>query len=174
MLKLVKDEDDEFNEAMMNQVLVKGENMFEDFIIEEEITNQELEQEEQLKAKYILRNHFTKEMIEDDMRFVKWSKGLGESKINKITKIYVDRISKLNLELIYFISDLTKEIMFDAFGIECYKLKKDISKIIWDMIPRIEDGINKIFDLIPKYEKVDDMCYKLPNDYHYESKLYTK
>jgi len=98
----------------------------------------------------------------------------GEDKANKIENIIMKRLTKLFVEYYYFRSDLIKEIMFNGFGINNNDLACDIFRITKNWIPDINYDVKKIVELLPKYEKVDDVNYVLPKDYWYESKLYTK
>jgi len=153
----------------MNEVLEKEG--------KEVIMNEELGQKEVMKEEIeVIMNE---EVEKEDTKWIRWTfdklDGInGEDKESKIKKILIKRFAKLNMELHYFRCDIEKEIMFDGFGINYDKLQNDIYPIIGNWIPYINYDVKKIVDLLPKYEKVDDVNYVLPDDYWYESKLYTK
>ena len=118
------------------------------------------------------------EIEKEDTKWKRWTlnklDGInGDDKASKIKKIIIERIAKLNMELIYFRNDLAKEIVYDGFGIRYDELGNDVLKIIFDMIPFfISYDVSRFIELIPKYEKVNDKYLVLPKDYWYESIFY--
>ena len=106
----------------------------------------------------------------------------------KVNKIAIDRIIMLSKELYSFSKDLAKEIMIKGYGINNDDLYTHISLMMLDIIPyfidfekvkktleilpKNEDDIKEILELLPEDDIVDNNNNQLTTDCQYVSKLY--